>query len=168
LIAVEAETMKILFICTHNRCRSILAEALTRHISAGKIDARSAGSQPAGVVFPGTLTYLKSQNIPTDGLTSQSWDDHEAFAPDVVITVCDSAAGESCPVWFGQAARVHWGLPDPSKLPTETEQQEKFKEVGAMMQQRLALLASSGLNSAMDKSSLEVAIKQLLVSEPTV
>ncbi|TNC86359.1 MAG: low molecular weight phosphatase family protein [Thalassolituus sp.] len=160
--------MKILFICTHNRCRSILAEALTRHISAGKIDARSAGSQPAGVVFPGTLTYLKSQNIPTDGLTSQSWDDHEAFAPDVVITVCDSAAGETCPVWFGQAARVHWGLPDPSKLPAETEQQEKFKEVGAMMQQRLALLASADLDSAMDKSSLEVAIKQLLVSEQTV
>ena len=78
--------MKILFICTHNRCRSILAEALTRHISEGRIDARSAGSQPAGVVFPGTLKYLESQNISTEGLVSQSWDDHESFAPDVVIT----------------------------------------------------------------------------------
>ena len=157
--------MKILFICTHNRCRSILAEALTRHMSEGRIDARSAGSQPAGVVFPGTLKYLESQNISTEGLVSQSWDDHEAFAPDVVITVCDSAAGETCPVWFGNAARVHWGLPDPSKLPTEDMQQDMFKEVGRMMQQRLSLLASTSLDEFTDKKSLETAIGRLLTPE---
>lgn len=157
--------MKILFICTHNRCRSILAEALMRHISQGRIDARSAGSQPAGVVFPGTLKYLESQNISTEGLVSQSWDDHESFAPDVVITVCDSAAGETCPVWFGNAARVHWGLRDPSKLPTEDMQQGMFREVGEMMQQRLSQLASASLNELTDKQSLEAAIGQLLTPE---
>lgn len=157
--------MKILFICTHNRCRSILAEALTRHISEGRIDARSAGSQPAGVVFPGTLKYLESQNISTEGLVSQSWDDHESFAPDVVITVCDSAAGETCPVWFGNAARVHWGLSDPSKLPTEDMQQGMFREVGEMMQQRLSQLASASLSEFTDKQSLEAVIGQLLTPE---
>lgn len=157
--------MKILFICTHNRCRSILAEALMRHISQGRIDARSAGSQPAGVVFPGTLKYLESQNISTEGLVSQSWDDHESFAPDVVITVCDSAAGETCPVWFGNAARVHWGLRDPSKLPTEDMQQGMFREVGEMMQQRLSKLASASLSEFTDKQSLEAAIGQLLTPE---
>ena len=116
-------------------------------------------------MFPGTLKYLESQNISTEGLVSQSWDDHESFAPDVVITVCDSAAGETCPVWFGNAARVHWGLPDPSKLPTEDMQQGMFREVGEMMQQRLSQLASASLNELTDKESLEAAIGQLLTPE---
>lgn len=160
--------LKVLFICTHNRCRSILAEALTRHIASDVIDVRSAGSQPAGVVFPGSLTYLESQGISTANLSSQSWDEHESFQPDVVITVCDSAAGETCPAWFGQAARVHWGLQDPSKLPDETQQQEKFIEVGQMMQERLKALVtalrSGDINHAeLDKNSLALAITQILV-----
>jgi len=160
--------LKVLFICTHNRCRSILAEALTRHIASDVIDVRSAGSQPAGVVFPGSLRYLESQGISTACLSSQSWDEHESFQPDVVITVCDSAAGETCPAWFGQAARVHWGLEDPSKLPDETQQQEKFIEVGQMMQDRLQTLVtalrSGDINYAeSDKDSLALAITQILV-----
>ncbi|MEM0912570.1 MAG: arsenate reductase ArsC [Pseudomonadota bacterium] len=108
--------MKILYICTHNRCRSILSEAITNHYSKGRIDARSAGSQPSGEVHPLSLKYLEEAGISTAGLESQSWDAFESFAPDVVVTVCDSAAGEACPVWFGQTLKVHWRLEDPSKL----------------------------------------------------
>lgn len=108
--------MKILYICTHNRCRSILSEAITNHYSEGLIEARSAGSQPSGEVHPLSIKYLKEAGISTSGLQSQSWDEFESFEPDVVVTVCDSAAGEACPVWFGQSLKVHWGLEDPSKL----------------------------------------------------
>jgi arsenate reductase len=114
--------MKILYICTHNRCRSILSEAITNHVSSDKIIARSAGSQPSGVVHPLSLQYLTEAGIPTEGLISQSWDEFERFEPDVVVTVCDSAAGESCPVWFGKSVKVHWGLSDPSKLEGNDEQ----------------------------------------------
>jgi len=107
---------KFLFICTHNRCRSILSEAITNHLAKGKIVAYSAGSQPAGQVHPLSIQYLEERGIPTEGLKSQSWDDFESIEPDVVITVCDNAANESSPVWFGACAKVHWDLPDPSKL----------------------------------------------------
>lgn len=113
--------MKILFICTHNRCRSVLGEAITNHIGQGHLQARSAGSQPVGEVHPLSLQFLTERGISTEGLCSQSWDEHEDFAPDVVFTVCDSAAAESCPVWFGNSIKVHWGLPDPSKLEGSEE-----------------------------------------------
>jgi arsenate reductase len=116
--------IKILFICTHNRCRSILAEAITNHVSAtsknGWLNARSAGSQPAGQVHPLSIKYLQERNISTDDLMSQSWDEFQDWAPDVVITVCDSAANEQCPVWFGDTLKIHWGLKDPSKLANDT------------------------------------------------
>ena len=106
--------MKLLFICTHNRCRSILAEAITNEIGDGRLFAKSAGSQPVGNVHPLTLKYLNEANIASRDLKSESWDVYESWSPDVVITVCDSAAGESCPVWFGKSLKVHWGLSDPS------------------------------------------------------
>ncbi|WP_300424966.1 arsenate reductase ArsC [uncultured Thalassolituus sp.] len=159
--------LKILFICTHNRCRSILAEAIARHVSEGALEVRSAGSQPAGQVFPGTLRYLESQGMSVDGLQSQSWDELESFAPDIVITVCDSAAGEACPLWMGDTARVHWGLPDPSKQPDEALQQEMFGQLGQMMQQRLTLLAEAPLETLQDRDSLESAVGQLLTSGRT-
>ena len=108
--------MKILYICTHNRCRSILSEAITNHVAGESMTAKSAGSQPSGVVHPLSIQYLKEAGISTDGLQSQSWDELKDFKPDVVITVCDSAAGEACPVWFGNSITVHWGLADPSKV----------------------------------------------------
>ncbi|GAC34454.1 arsenate reductase [Paraglaciecola polaris LMG 21857] len=113
--------LKILFICTHNRCRSILSEAITNHLGQGKLEARSAGSQPVGEVHPLSLKYLQEEGVNTQGLISQSWDEFEDFAPDVVITVCDSAAGEACPLWFGDSVKVHWGLSDPSKLTGDEE-----------------------------------------------
>lgn len=114
--------MKVLFICTHNRCRSILSEAITNKIGAGVIEARSAGSQPVGEVHPLSVKYLEETGYSTDGLRSQSWDDFESFNADLVITVCDSAAGEACPVWFGKSVKAHWGLSDPSKISGSDEE----------------------------------------------
>lgn len=108
--------MKILFVCTHNRCRSILSEAIARDVAASVIEARSAGSEPSGVVHPQTLLALTRHGYNTDGLLSQSWQDFKDWQPDVVMTVCDSAAGEQCPLYLAEAIRCHWPLVDPSKI----------------------------------------------------
>lgn len=128
--------LKLLFVCTHNRCRSILAEAIANQTAGDVFEVKSAGSQPAGVVFPGTIQFLKSQGIDTRSLSSESWDVHESFKPDVVITVCDSAAGETCPLWMGKSIRIHWGLQDPSKLP-ENEQTAVFEQVSTELRRRI-------------------------------
>lgn len=133
--------MKILYICTHNRCRSILSEAITNQLSSGRIVARSAGSQPAGEVHPLTLKYLQKAGVDTAGLSSKSWEELESFAPDLVVTVCDAAAQESCPVWFGKAVKVHWGLADPSKVQgTEEETALAFSACIAEIKRRIRTL----------------------------
>lgn len=113
--------MNILYICTHNRCRSVLCEAITNHLSDGQIQAFSAGSEPAGIIHSATLRHLQNRGISTDKLRSQSWDDFEDISLDAVITVCDQAASESCPIWFGDCVKAHWGLPDPSRVQGSTE-----------------------------------------------
>jgi arsenate reductase len=96
-------------------------------MSNGVIEAKSAGSQPSGFVHPLSIKYLEQAGYKTDDLKSQSWNDFEDFTPDVVITVCDSAAGEPCPVYFGKSLKVHWGLDDPSKvLGSDKEKEEAF------------------------------------------
>lgn len=117
--------MNLLFVCTHNRCRSILAEAITSQHAQGKLRAYSAGSAPAGEVHPLTIQYLKQCDYKTEGLISQSWKDFENAAIDLVITVCDSAAQESCPVWIGKTLRAHWPISDPSKTEGTSEDIEK-------------------------------------------
>jgi len=126
----------------------------------GCIQAKSAGSQPAGEVHPLSIQYLMEAGIPSKGLASQSWDGLESFAPDVVVTVCDSAAGESCPVWFGKSVKVHWGLTDPSKVEgSEEEKAQAFRVTITEIQQRatelLALatekLTQDELRSALNK-----------------
>ena len=113
--------MKLLFICTHNRCRSILCEAIASQRGAGSLEAASAGSAPVEAVHPLTLRYLEERGYQTAGLQSQSWEGLAAFNPDRVITVCDSAAGESCPLWMGEVEKIHWGLPDPSRVEGDQE-----------------------------------------------
>lgn len=133
--------LKILYICTHNRCRSILSEAITNHFGEGLLQAKSAGSQPSGVVHPLSIRYLAESDIPTEGLGSQSWDEFESFAPDIVVTVCDSAAGESCPIWFGRSLKVHWGLSDPSKLDgSEAQKKAAFLACISEIKQRVLSL----------------------------
>ena len=128
---------RLLFICTHNRCRSILAEAIARQVGEGAIEAASAGSAPAGEVFPMTLTMLEAHGYATSGLVSESWHDKAAFAPTAVITVCDSAAGEVCPLWMGSTEKLHWGLPDPSKIEDADAQREAFESVIRDIEQRI-------------------------------
>lgn len=135
--------MNILYVCTHNRCRSILSEAITRQKARGIIHAMSAGSQPSGQVHPLSIKYLQATGYNTDNLTSKSWDtlvdeQGDKFIPDVVITVCDSAAGESCPLWLGHTPKLHWGLADPSKLEgSEEEKRDAFLTTIALIEQRV-------------------------------
>lgn len=137
--------LKLLFICTHNRCRSILCEALAHHLSDGRIEAYSAGSQPGGAVHPDTLAQLRRRGVDTSGLRSKSWDDFAALSPDAVITVCDSAAGEQCPLWFGRCVKAHWGLPDPTSMAgTEEARAAVFDAVIATIERRVLQLLSLG------------------------
>lgn len=135
--------MNVLYICTHNRCRSILSEAITNTLGAGVIEAMSAGSQPVGEVHPLSIKYLEAANYNTDGLNSKSWDELSAFEPDVIFTVCDSAAGEACPLWFGQTLKLHWGLSDPSKLEgSEQEKAAAFTSCINTIEQRVTQLVA--------------------------
>jgi len=140
--------MKILFICTHNRCRSILSEAMVNHLSNGRITAASAGSQPVGEVHPLSIKYLSEAGISTQGLISQSWDELESFNADVVVTVCDSAAQEACPVWFGKAIKLHWGLKDPSKVQgSEQEVKAEFLTCMGEIEQRVQAMLNLDLEN---------------------
>jgi len=124
--------LKLLFVCTHNACRSILAEVITRQLIGDQVVVRSAGSNPAGRIHPLTLRFLKDKGYNTKELASQSFDDVRDFNPDIVITVCDRAAAEACPAWLGPAARVHWGLPDPSH--SEGDEKAKLLVFEAVME----------------------------------
>ncbi len=109
--------MNFLVLCTGNSARSILLEQILSHRSDGRVRGYSAGSKPAGAVHPQSLTLLADMGYPTDGLRSKSWDEFSgdtAAQMDVVITVCGSAAGETCPVWVGSPVRAHWGVDDPA------------------------------------------------------
>jgi arsenate reductase len=153
-------SLKILYICTHNRCRSILAEAISNLMSDGRIIARSAGSEPAGMIHPLTLHYLHEAGVSTEGLYSKSWDELESFEPDVVITVCDAAAQESCPLWFGKALKVHWGLEDPSKVSGELAQARAFRSCIARIKRRVAALLELRFDKR-DSAQLQARLQQL-------
>ncbi len=140
--------MNLLFICTHNRCRSILSEAITNKLANGVFYAASAGSEPADAPHPLTLKYLKKSAYDVEGVTSKSWNELENFTPDIVITVCDSAAGETCPLWLGNVPKVHWGLPDPSKVKGSHEEIEAaFNTVIHEIERRINLLLSLQLKN---------------------
>ena len=142
------KTLNVLFLCTHNSARSILAEAILNHIGTGRFRAWSAGSSPRENQQPNPLglQVLKSAGISIDGLRSKSWDEFAgADTPqmDLVITVCDNAAGEVCPYWPGQPATAHWGYPDPSDVEgTEAQRLEAFRQTLHVMKRRLDILLS--------------------------
>lgn len=140
--------VNVLFLCTHNSARSILAEAVLNRIGQGRFKAYSAGSSPREHQQPNpmSLQVLETAGIPTAGLRSKSWDEFgkpDAPHMDLVITVCDNAAGEVCPYWPGQPATAHWGYPDPSEVQgTEEEKLEAFRHTLHNMKRRLDLLVS--------------------------
>jgi arsenate reductase (thioredoxin) len=143
-----ASPFNVLFLCTGNSARSILAEALANYqlISGGKFTAFSAGSHPKGEVHPMAIDVLNEQRIPVDGLRSKSWDVFAAAdAPrmNFVITVCDQAAGEVCPVWPGQPMVAHWGVPDPAAASGSVDEQRRaFKDAFLTLKRRVELFAS--------------------------
>ena len=116
--------MKVLFMCTANSCRSILSEAMFNHLAPPGFEAISAGSFPKGQVLPRSLSTLQAAGISIEGLYSKGNEAFQDSPPDVVITVCDKAAGEACPVYFGPAVKTHWGLEDPSEVQGDEAQVE--------------------------------------------
>lgn len=120
--------LNILILCTGNSCRSVLGEALINHLGADRFRAYSAGSRPTGKVNANALATLKRNGLPTEGYRSQSWNEFVDMDIDIAITVCDSAAGETCPVYLNSVIRAHWGLPDPAHVTgTEAEINKAFQ-----------------------------------------
>ncbi|HUH88203.1 MAG TPA: arsenate reductase ArsC [Pusillimonas sp.] len=148
----------VLFLCTGNSARSILAEALINKLGGGMFRGYSAGSHPAGKVNPFTIDLLQRNNFPVDGLRSKSWDEFarpDAPSMDFVLTVCDQAAGEVCPIWPGQPMTAHWGVEDPVAVEGTDEQKQKaFSSVFMILRTRVGLLVSLPIEK-LDKLSLQ-------------
>jgi len=140
--------MNVLILCTGNSARSILAEALFNAMGRGRVQAYSAGSAPTGKVNPLALEVLAMEGIPTEGLSSKSWDVFSgagAPAMELIITVCDNAAGEACPIWPGAPLRAHWGLPDPAAVEgDETTRLKAFLDTAQALRARIAALLELG------------------------
>lgn len=148
----------VLFLCTHNSARSIIAEAVLNRLGAGRFKAYSAGSQPSGKVHPYALDLLRQLNYDTSPSRSKSWQEFaspDAPELDFVFTVCDDAANEVCPVWPGQPTSAHWGLPDPSAAEgNEAERRFAFADTHRMLYQRIGIFTNLPLAS-LDKLSLQ-------------
>jgi protein-tyrosine-phosphatase len=142
---------RVLFLCTGNSARSIIAEALINQHGRGRFRGLSAGSHPKGTVNPIALELLKKMNLPTAGLRSKSWDEFAApGAPplDFVFTVCDNAAGETCPYWPGQPMTAHWGVPDPAAVEgSEADKWLAFRDTFRLLDNRIKIFTSLPLNS---------------------
>lgn len=154
----------VLFICTGNSARSIMAEAMLRHLGSSRFVAHSAGSHPTGVVNPLTLEALAHLKLPTAGLHSKSWEQFasaEAPALDFVFTVCDQAAGETCPHWPGQPISAHWGVPDPVAAEgTEAQRLQKFIDTALTLKRRIELMLALPMTS-LDSMSLTQALRNI-------
>lgn len=157
-------TYNVLFVCTGNSARSVIAEGLMNTMGQPRFKAYSAGSHPKGSVHPLTLRILESNGIPTDGLRSKSWEEFAGpGAPDLhfVFTVCDQAAGEVCPVWPGQPMTAHWGMPDPAAVEGgEAAQQKAFRDTFITMKRRIELMLSLPLAS-LDRMALRKQIEDI-------
>ncbi len=158
--------LNVLFLCTHNSARSILAEALLNNMSPARFKAYSAGSSPRANQQPNPLglQVLQRAGVSVEGLRSKSWDEFAADdAPqmDLIITVCDNAAGEVCPIWPGHPATAHWGYPDPSECDAPEEiKLEAFRQTMHMMRRRLELLVNLPADK-LEKARLQSTAREL-------
>ncbi|MCJ9752712.1 arsenate reductase ArsC [Neorhizobium sp. BETTINA12A] len=154
----------VLFLCTGNSARSIIAEAILNRLGAGKFRAYSAGSQPKGDVHPYTIDLLKGLNYQTEFARSKNWDEFAvAGAPqmDFVFTVCDNAASETCPVWPGQPMTAHWGVPDPAAVEgEEAERRFAFAETYRMLNNRISIFISLPMTT-LDKLALQKRLDEI-------
>jgi len=172
-MSVGARPYNVLFLCTGNSCRSIMAEAIMNREGAGKFVAYSAGSHPAGAVNPHALALLKKFNYPVGTFRSKPWDefsrDTNPDAPelDFVFTVCDDAAGEVCPYWPGQPMTAHWGMPDPALAKgSEAEIGLAFADAYRMMNNRITIFLNLPL-AKLDKLSLQTRLDDIGQVKPT-
>jgi protein-tyrosine-phosphatase len=161
---MTARTYNALFVCTGNAARSILAEGLMNHAGQGRFKAWSAGSYPTGVVHPLALAALAQFRIPTDGFRSKSWNEFTtAGAPalDFVITVCDQAAGEACPVWPGKPVTANWGVHDPAAFNgPEDKKAAVFRDTALVLKRRIDLMLALPM-AALDRLSLQHAMRDI-------
>ena len=163
-------TFNVLFLCTGNSARSILGEAIANSIGQGRFVGHSAGSYPKGEVHRYALDLLEKMRLPTEGLRSKSWDEFAvdgAPAMDFIFTVCDSAAGEACPVWLGHPMTAHWGLPDPAAVDgTELMKRRAFYQTFAALEHRIKLFASLPLET-LDRLSLQSRLEAIGKRSPS-
>jgi arsenate reductase len=159
-----ADPFNVLFLCTGNSARSIMAEAILNKVGAGKFRAYSAGSQPKDRVNPRTIELLQSLDYDTSGFRSKGWNEFaKPGAPplDFVFTVCDDAAGETCPAWPGQPMTAHWGVPDPGEAKgSPAEIALAFKDAYRMLHQRIGVFAALPIRS-LDQLSLQQRLKEI-------
>jgi arsenate reductase len=153
--------MNILFLCTGNSCRSILAEATFNALAPQGLRAMSAGSQPAGYVHPRSIALLAREGVPADGYYSKSWNDLPAV-PDLVITVCSSAAGETCPAYLGNVMRAHWGVDDPAKaMGTDAEIDAAFLSAYRILRTRIEAFLALPQETLNDTQALQAALDSI-------
>lgn len=158
------KSYNILFLCTHNSARSIMAEAVATMQTHGILTGYSAGSSPSGAINPFARELALNMGYPAEKLRSKNWDEFarpDAPKMDFIITVCDNAAGEECPVWIGNPVTAHWGFPDPSLVQgTDEVKRKAFLDVMLGLRQRIELLAALPLDQ-LDHLSLHVKLKEL-------
>jgi len=161
---------RVLFLCTGNSARSVLAEATLRAWAGNRYEVFSAGSQPTGQVNPYAIAQLAAEGIPTVGLRSKSWDEFSGpgSAPmDLIVTVCDSAAAETCPVVFGDFIRTHWGLPDPAAVDgSEAAKRAAFAEAHRIVKARLLAFLALAPESWDDPATLKAALDVIGFVQP--
>lgn len=153
--------LNVLILCTGNSCRSVLGEALINHLGGDRFQAFSAGSHPTGKVNANALATLERHGISTEGFSSQSWDEFDGKGIDIAITVCDSAAGETCPVYLNSVVRAHWGLPDPAHVAGSPEVVEAaFEATYAALEKRIQQLLALPVET-MSKPELTDALNKI-------
>lgn len=161
---MSSKPCNVLFLCTANSARSVLAEAILSHLGAGRFRAFSAGSQPSGMVNPHALRLIASKGLPTDGFRSKSWDEFAGSAApvmDFIFTVCDNAAGEACPFWPGRPASAHWGIPDPAGVgDTDDEKLAAFEQAYGRLHRRIAAFVALPIES-MPPQALKAALESI-------
>lgn len=161
---------RVLFLCTGNSARSVLAEATLRAWAGHRFDVFSAGSRPTGTINPYALGQLAAEGIATAGLRSKSWDEFataDAAPMDLVVTVCDSAAAETCPVVFGDFLRAHWGLPDPAAVEGDDEdRREAFRRAHRIVKARLQALLALPAEAWDDRAALKASLDRIGFVQP--
>jgi arsenate reductase len=161
---LAGKTYNVLFLCTGNSARSVMAEVLLDHWGKGRFHAFSAGSHPTGRIHPFTLDLLNNLKLPTAGLRSKSWDEFalpNAPKLDFVFTVCDQAAGEVCPIWPGQPITAHWGFPDPAAfVGPDVEKRALFADVFRQIENRIKIFAALPLEK-LDRLTIQRQVREL-------